>query len=197
VTPHRQCVFTRIHSPYRMLLSLLIKNRPRMLTANTRKPDSLSTFMIVCTVSYRIALPAFLLASVLVATCASSVFMASLAVGSPLPSTRSICRILAWRKGSTTPPMSYSGTAGDMTSFRSSFTSPGTILLKRGTRAGMILHTSTISVRPVSSTLWDLSLSKPAMRGRKSGIMSGTLLNTRMAHNAAWIPDWGSITFTE
>lgn len=40
-----------------------------MLTASTRRPPIASTPMIVCTVSYRMALPAFLLPSVLVAAC--------------------------------------------------------------------------------------------------------------------------------
>ena len=53
---------------YRMLLSLLMRKRPRMLMASTRRPLSLSTLMIVCTVSYRMAFPAFLFASVFVAT---------------------------------------------------------------------------------------------------------------------------------
>jgi hypothetical protein len=51
------------------LHTLFAKKRPRMLTASTRRPPIASTPMIVCTVSYRMALPAFLLPSVLVAAC--------------------------------------------------------------------------------------------------------------------------------
>jgi hypothetical protein len=53
------------------LRTLFAKKRPRMLTASTRRPPIASTPMIVCTVSYRMALPAFLLPSVLVAACAT------------------------------------------------------------------------------------------------------------------------------
>ncbi len=41
---------------------------PRMLTASTLSPFSVSRVMIVCTHSYRIALPAFFAVSVLLAT---------------------------------------------------------------------------------------------------------------------------------
>ncbi len=54
---------------YRILLSRFAKKRPRMLMASTRRPPIVSMDMIVCTHSYKIALPAFLLPSVFVATC--------------------------------------------------------------------------------------------------------------------------------
>lgn len=55
---------------YWMFLSLLRRNLPRMLTARTLRPDSESMSMMESTVSYKIALPTFLLVSVLVATWA-------------------------------------------------------------------------------------------------------------------------------
>ncbi len=53
---------------YLMLLSLLLKNFPRMLMARTRRALSDGVSMIVSTVSYKIELPTFLDDSVLVAT---------------------------------------------------------------------------------------------------------------------------------
>ena len=47
------------NATYRMLLSRFNKKRPRMFTANTRRPESLSMPMMVCTHSYRMAFPAF------------------------------------------------------------------------------------------------------------------------------------------
>lgn len=52
-----------------MLLSLLLKNLPRILIAMTRRPLSASISRTVMTVSYRIELPTFLVESVFVATC--------------------------------------------------------------------------------------------------------------------------------
>lgn len=46
--------------------------RPRMLIASTLSPFSVSRVMMVCTHSYRIALPAFFAVSVLLATCQHS-----------------------------------------------------------------------------------------------------------------------------
>ncbi len=54
---------------YLILLSRFAKKRPRMLMASTRRPPIASIDMIVFTHSYKIALPAFLLPSVFVATC--------------------------------------------------------------------------------------------------------------------------------
>jgi hypothetical protein len=54
---------------YLILLSRFAKKRPRMLMASTRRPPMASIDMIVFTHSYKIALPAFLLPSVFVATC--------------------------------------------------------------------------------------------------------------------------------
>lgn len=51
-----------------ILLSRFDKNLPRMLIASTRKPPLSSMLMMVSTHSYKIALPAFLFDSVLVAT---------------------------------------------------------------------------------------------------------------------------------
>lgn len=51
-----------------MLLSLLLKNFPRILIAITRKPLSASISRTVKTVSYRIEFPTFLVESVFVAT---------------------------------------------------------------------------------------------------------------------------------
>lgn len=53
---------------YLMLLSLLLKNFPRMLMAKTRRALSEGVSMMVKTVSYRIELPTFFDDSVLVAT---------------------------------------------------------------------------------------------------------------------------------
>mgnify|MGYP007100401271 CR=1 FL=1 len=77
--------------------------------AMTRRPLSASMSRIVRTVSYRIELPTFLAASVLVATWARMSFMASLASTSPLPSNRRRRRILTWRNGSVMPLTSCSG----------------------------------------------------------------------------------------
>lgn len=52
-----------------ILLSRFDKNLPKILMASTRKPPLSSMLMIVATHSYRIAFPAFLFDSVLVATC--------------------------------------------------------------------------------------------------------------------------------
>lgn len=52
-----------------ILLSGNAKNRPKMLIASTRRPPIASIAIIVCTHSYKIAWPAFLLPSVFVATC--------------------------------------------------------------------------------------------------------------------------------
>ena len=52
-----------------MFLSLLSRNLPSILTANTLRPLSELISMMVLHVSYNIALPTFLLLSVLVATC--------------------------------------------------------------------------------------------------------------------------------
>ncbi len=54
-----------------MLLSLLRRKRPRMLTAITFSPLSDSMLMIVCTDSYKIEFPTFLVLSVFVATYCS------------------------------------------------------------------------------------------------------------------------------
>jgi len=53
---------------YRMLLSRLDRNLPRILIAITRNPVSASISRTVNTVSYKIELPTFLVESVLVAT---------------------------------------------------------------------------------------------------------------------------------
>ena len=53
---------------YRMLLSLLLRNFPRILMAITRKLLSASISKTVRTVSYRIEFPTFLVESVFVAT---------------------------------------------------------------------------------------------------------------------------------
>lgn len=53
---------------YRMLLSRLPKNLPKMLMAITLRPDSASMSKIVKTASYRIEFPTFLADSVFVAT---------------------------------------------------------------------------------------------------------------------------------
>ena len=50
--------------------TLFPRKRPRMLTASTRRPPMASTAMMVCTHSYRMALPALRLPSMPVATCA-------------------------------------------------------------------------------------------------------------------------------
>jgi len=55
---------------YRMLLSLLLKNLPRMFIAMTRKPVSASISSTVSTVSYKIEFPTFFDESVFVATLA-------------------------------------------------------------------------------------------------------------------------------
>jgi len=55
-------------SNYRMLLSRLLKNFPRMLIAITRRPVSASISRTVKTVSYRMAFPTFFVPSVFVAT---------------------------------------------------------------------------------------------------------------------------------
>lgn len=62
-----------------MLLSLLLKNFPRMLIAMTLRPLSASISRTVKTVSYRIEFPTFFVESVLVATCARMSFIVSLA----------------------------------------------------------------------------------------------------------------------
>jgi len=51
-----------------MLLSLFVKNLPKILMANTRRPLSDLISMIVKTVSYNIEFPTFLADSVFVAT---------------------------------------------------------------------------------------------------------------------------------
>lgn len=51
-----------------MLLSLLLRNLPRILMAITRRPVSASISRTVRTVSYKIELPTFFDESVLVAT---------------------------------------------------------------------------------------------------------------------------------
>lgn len=57
-----------LRATYLMLLSLLAKNLPRMLTPSTRKPESASISRIVSTASYKMELPTFLVESVFVAT---------------------------------------------------------------------------------------------------------------------------------
>lgn len=111
---------------YRMLLSLLLKNLPRMFIAMTRKPVSASISSTVNTVSYKIEFPTFFDESVFVATlakpvirtvwvkevlftCASISFIVSLACSSPFPSILSNLRIFTWRNGSVIPDTSCSG----------------------------------------------------------------------------------------
>src|ERR1700722_62090 len=53
---------------YRILLSRLLRNFPRILIAITRKPVSASISKMVKTVSYKIEFPTFFVESVLVAT---------------------------------------------------------------------------------------------------------------------------------
>ena len=53
---------------YRMLLSLLLKNFPRILIAMTRSPVSASISRTVSTVSYKMEFPTFFDESVFVAT---------------------------------------------------------------------------------------------------------------------------------
>lgn len=55
-------------STYLMLLSLLLKNFPKMLIAITLNPLSASISRTVKTVSYKMEFPTFLVESVLVAT---------------------------------------------------------------------------------------------------------------------------------
>lgn len=91
-----------------IFLSLLTKNRPRILMARTRNPLSLLISMMVRTVSYNMAWPTFLPDSVLVATYnwhysivasheltwANMSFICSLQSLSPLPSilsNRNMC----------------------------------------------------------------------------------------------------------
>ena len=82
------------NATYRILLSLFVRNFPRILTPSTRRPESASMSKIVRTDSYRIELPTFFEESVFVATCANISLICSLVCASPLPSTRSNCRIL-------------------------------------------------------------------------------------------------------
>ena len=98
-----------LRATYRVLLSLLERNLPRMLTPRTRRPESASMSRMVSTASYRMELPTFFDASVLVATCARMSFICSLVVASPLPKMRSSRRILICRKGSVMPATSCSG----------------------------------------------------------------------------------------
>lgn len=59
---------SQMNKNYLKLLSRPDKNLPKILTASTRNPPLSSMVKIVPTHSYRIALPAFLFDSVLVAT---------------------------------------------------------------------------------------------------------------------------------
>lgn len=58
-----------MNQTYRILLSRLDKNFPRILIAITLKPVSASISSTVNTVSYNIEFPTFFVESVLVATC--------------------------------------------------------------------------------------------------------------------------------
>jgi len=69
-----------------------------MLTAKTRSPLSELISMMVLHVSYKMALPTFLLLSVFVATCAKMSFITSLASSSWQPSSRSNFNILVYRE---------------------------------------------------------------------------------------------------
>ena len=109
-----------------MLLSLLLKNFPRMLIAMTLRPLSASISRTARTVSYKMEFPTFLVESVLVATWARMSFMVSLACGSPFPSIRRRRRILTWRKGSVIPETSCSGLYPVVTSDFRCRTSTGT-----------------------------------------------------------------------
>ena len=119
-------VWCTIAASYLILLSLLLKNFPRMLIAMTRRPPSASISRTVKTVSYKIELPTFLVESVLVATWARMSFIVSLAWGSPFPRIRRRRRILTWRKGSVIPETSCSGLYPVVTSALRCRTSTGT-----------------------------------------------------------------------
>ncbi|RUS19105.1 hypothetical protein BC937DRAFT_87989 [Endogone sp. FLAS-F59071] len=123
-----------------------------IFTASTLNPDSLGTSMMVSTVSYKIEFPTFLLLSVLVATCASTSFIASVASGSSLPKIPSNLKILTWRNGSVTPVTSCSGEKPAVTRFLRWRTSTGTALRNRTRVSAFWEHISVMSVIPVMRT---------------------------------------------
>lgn len=77
-----------LSATYRMLLSLLARNRPSMLTAITRRPPMVSMPMIVATASYSMAQPALRPPSTEAATWARMSVIASLASALPRPGFR-------------------------------------------------------------------------------------------------------------
>ena len=146
-----------------MLLSLLLKNLPRMFTPSTRRPESASISRIVSTASYKIEFPTFFDDSVFVATCARMSLICSLVAGSPRPSTRKSCRILTCRKGSVMPETSCSGAYPELVRALSVRTNAGTTGRNISTTpisppsASSSSHILVTSVRPQSSTPWFLS----------------------------------------
>mmetsp|Transcript_39471 Transcript_39471/g.130653 ORF Transcript_39471/g.130653 Transcript_39471/m.130653 type:complete len:276 (-) Transcript_39471:331-1158(-) len=175
-----------LSATYRMLLSRLMRKRPRMLTARTRRPDSTSIAIMVRTHSYRIALPAFFADSVFVATCARMSFIWSDVSEWPRPRTRSIVRISTWRKGSTMPCTSCSGAYPESTRFLSAAISVGVWRRSCSIIAGSVMHISRISLRQVRSTAWLREPSSVPMRSRKVSHSSGHLRRIRMQQSDAF-----------
>ena len=93
----------------RTLFSLFMRKRPRMLIPRTRSPELASMPMMVRTHSASTELPGFLELSVLVAIYARMSLISSEASEFFSPNLLSTWSIFTCRKGSLTPPTSYSG----------------------------------------------------------------------------------------
>ncbi len=183
---------------YLMLLSLYPKNLPKMFTAKTRSPLLPRTLMIVRTHSYRMAFPAPLPPSTLVATWARMSLIESPTLGSPSLSRRSKCKIFTCRYGSETPPTSYSAANPPEISTLSTRHSKGTHCAKtaRNTRSvgvfrPSLVTMSIINVTPVSTTAWLRSLSCWMARSANGSIRSGHRWIIRRAHSAAFFLRYG------
>mmetsp|Transcript_29970 Transcript_29970/g.47225 ORF Transcript_29970/g.47225 Transcript_29970/m.47225 type:complete len:200 (+) Transcript_29970:684-1283(+) len=179
----------RVFRPtYRMLLSRFCRKRPRMFTASMRRPASASVRRIVCTHSYRMALPAFLAVSVCVAVWARMSFMASCASSLRRPSRHSTRSSFTWRKGSVMPAMVCSGSNPAASRCRSIRIAAGT----RGRKAaaassGCASSSRTMHCSPAFSTPWCRSLSVETSASVKSSSSSGTRSSTRTAHRQAFL----------
>ena len=100
-----------------------------MPIAKTFKPLVDSISIIVRTASYRTAFPVFLVASVLVETCASTSFTSSDTFKSFFPKILRRRKILIYKKGSVTPAISCSGVNPESSKFLSTRTIAGTWVL--------------------------------------------------------------------
>mmetsp|Transcript_4732 Transcript_4732/g.9633 ORF Transcript_4732/g.9633 Transcript_4732/m.9633 type:complete len:249 (-) Transcript_4732:520-1266(-) len=175
---------------YRMLLSRLERKRPRMLMASTRRPPMLSTPMMVCTHSYRIEFPAFLLPSTFVATCARMSAIWSDVALQPAPSTRSRRSVFTCRKGSVVPLTSWSGVNPLSTRLFSIRTRSGTtcgMARSWAATSASTSHMDSMSCMALTRTPWCRSFSSRTAPSTKFSSRSGTFFTMRIAQRLAFL----------